>query len=85
MSFTNADGISISFDASELIERLKIDIEIFGGDIIVGAKCKKQLGVEIYTDYSLLNEQMEMKKDEYARLMSATALLILFEQENSII
>ena len=84
MAFVNDEGISISFECSELIEQLKQDINAFGGEKIVIVKCKEQMGVEIYTDYSL-EKDIKLKDGEYLKSMTMTALLIVFEQENSII
>ena len=84
MAFVNDEGISISFECSELIEQLKQDINALGGEKIVIVKCKEQMGVEIYTDYSL-EKDIKLKDGEYLKSMTMTALLIVLEQENSII
>jgi len=84
MAFVNSDGMSVSFECSRLIEQLQQDIDKFGGEKIVSVKCKEQLEVEIYTDYSL-EKDIKLKDGEYIKSMTMTALLILLEQENSII
>ena len=50
MAFTNKRGENISFECSELIDELKSDIEEFGGDKIVAARCKDTHGVTLYVN-----------------------------------
>lgn len=89
MAFYNSQGMAISFECSELIEELKCDIKEFGGDKIVNVWCKDKSGVTIYTNYDFIDEEdpikeTEIKESEYIRQMTMSALLILFEKQNTI-
>lgn len=74
MAFTNANGESISYECSELIEQLKADIEEYGGDKLVTATTIEKEGVTVYTDYQL----------NPSGTMTAAALLELLIVQNRI-
>lgn len=89
MSFENNLGQSISFDCSELIEELKADIAEFGGDMLVDVVTEEREGVTIYKDYNFIDDDestaFKLSKAEKMQKMTASALLLLYEQENSIL
>lgn len=90
MAFRNKHGKAISFDCSELIEELKEDVAEFGGDMIVEVATQEVDGVTIYKDYNFVDDSdtehtFELKKGEKIQRMSASALLLLYEQENGIL
>lgn len=89
MAFTNANGQSISFDSSNLIKELMKDIAEFGGDQILEVVTEEKNGVTIYKDYNFLDEDestsFPLSDNEKLQKMTASALLILYEKENSIL
>lgn len=89
MAFRNALGKAISFDCSELMEELKADIVEFGGDMIVEVVTEEKEGVTIYKDYNFIDDEEKsvfvLKKSERVQQMTASALLVLYEQENKIL
>lgn len=89
MPFRNALGQAISFDCSELIEELKEDIDEFGGDILVEVVTEERKGVTIYKDYNFIDNDkstaFKLSETEGVQKMTASALLLLYEQENSIL
>jgi len=90
MGFINSNGENISFECSDLIEKLKEDIIKYGGDKIVIARCKDCSGVTIYTNYDFINKDSTVKEnvlcdDEYTQKITLTALLVLMEKQNEII
>lgn len=89
MAFINADGKSISFECSELIEELKKDIQEFGGNKIVAVWCKECEEVILYTNYDFIDEDqpiksLEIKEGEFIKQMTMSALLLVLEKQNSI-
>lgn len=58
MAFVNADGNSISYECSELIEKLRQDIKEFGEDKVVDVWCKEYEGVIIYTNYDFIENEI---------------------------
>ena len=89
MAFRNALGKAISFDCSEFMEELKADIVEFGGDMIVEVVTEEKEGVTIYKDYNFIDDEEKsvfvLKKSERVQQMTASALLVLYEQENKIL
>lgn len=89
MAFTNNFGKSISYDCSNLIKELKEDIAEFGGDLIVEVVTEEKEGVTIYKDYNFIDDDQstsfKLSDSEKAQRMTTSALLILYEKENSII
>lgn len=89
MSFVNRLGQSISFDCSELIEELRVDIAEFGGDKLLEVVTEEREGVTIYKDYNFVSDDespaFKLSKAEKLQRMTASALLLLYEQENSIL
>lgn len=89
MSFVNKQGENISFNCSELIEELKADIEEFGGDMIVEVVTEERKGVTIYKDYNFIEDDPEtefkLTPGEKMQRMTTTALMMLYEIENSVI
>lgn len=88
MAFTNNLGQLISYDCSELIEELKADITEFGGDEILEVVTEEREGVIIYKDYNFVDDDektaFKLSKNEKLQRMTASGLLLLYEQENSI-
>ncbi len=87
MAFENRDGKKISYECSKLIEELKKDIAEFGGEKLVYVITEKQEDVVIYKDYFLAardKSSIELKGKEKLKIMTASALLILYKMENSI-
>lgn len=88
MAFRNALGQAISFECSELIEELKADIAEFGGDMLVEVVTEEREGVTIYKDYNFIsdgeNTAFKLSETEKLQRIAASALLLLYEQENSI-
>lgn len=90
MGFVNAKGCHVSYDCSELIEELKKDIVEFGGDKVVNVWCMIRQGVELYVNYDFICKDMpinkeEIREDEYIKPMTMFTLLMLLEQQNSIL
>lgn len=89
MAFINSKGESISFDCSQLIEELKEDIEEFGSNLIVDVVTEEIKGVMIYKDYNFVDNDestaFELSTNENLQRMKASALLLLYEQENTIL
>ncbi len=90
MSFTNPEGIKLSYECEELIEELKSDIAEFGGDRIVAVWCLDNSGVTFYTNYDFIVaedplDETELQPGEYISKMSMSALLILLEKQNEIL
>lgn len=89
MAFVNQQGMSISFDCSELIKELKADIEEFGENKIVAVWCKNISGIIIYTNYDFIDKQLitedELNDGEYIQEMTMSTLLSLFEKQNEIL
>lgn len=89
MAFVNNLGQSISFDCSELIEELKADIAEFGGDMMLEVVTEERQGVTIYKDYNLIDDSdsghaFKLSENEKLQKMTASALLKMYERENSI-
>lgn len=89
MAFRNTLGKSISYDCSELIKELKANIAEFGGDIRVDVVTEEREGVTIYKDYNFIdddkNTDFKLSEMEKMQRMTASDLLFLYEQENSIL
>lgn len=89
MAFRNALGMAISYDCEELIEELRADIAEFGGDKILEVVTEEREGVTIYKDYNFIDDDestdFKLSKTEKMQRMTASALLLLYEQENSIL
>lgn len=89
MAFTNDLGQSISYDCSYLIKELKEDIAEFGGDLMVEVVTEQRSGVTIYKDYNFVDEDestsFKLADNEKLEKMTASALLVLYEEENSIV
>ena len=89
MAFINDMGKSISFDCSDLISELKLDIAEFSGDMIVEVVTEEKDGVTLYKDYNFIDgdekNDFKLSPSEKMQRMTASALLILYEQENSVL
>ena len=90
MAFINANGESISYECSELIDELKEDIKEFDGDTIVAVWCRESNGVIIYTNYDFIDpdqpmDKEELKDGEFLKQMTMNALLVVLEKQNSIL
>lgn len=89
MAFRNDLGQAVSFECSELIEELKADIAEFGGNKILEVVTEEREGVTIYKDYNFIDDEKKnefnLAKGERLQKITATALLLLYEEENSIL
>lgn len=87
MASTNKYGQKISYDCSELIEELKEDIDEFGGHNIVNVITEEKHGVTIYKDYFMGDDVSDivLKDTEKMEKLTMTALLTVYEEENSIL
>ena len=90
MAFVNANGESISFECSEMIEELKRDMEEFGGDTVVTVWCEENRGVILYTNYDFITpdqplNKTEIKDGEFLKQMTMSALLIVLEKQNGVL
>lgn len=88
MAFVNSEGLSVSFECTDLIKELKQDITEFGNNLIVEVITKKSYGVTIYTDYNFImddkNTEFELEPGEQLVKMPAVELLKLYEKENEV-
>lgn len=89
MAFINANGQSISYECSDLIEELKEDIAEFGGNTVVAVWCMDSQGVILYTNYDFITEdkplnENELRPGELIKKMTMSALLVLLEKQNEI-
>lgn len=89
MALMNKYGENISYDCTELIEELKADIKKYGGERIVEVITEERAGVKIYKDYKLKKDETNivhaLSSNEKVEKVTATALLTMYEMENSII
>ena len=73
----------------ELIEELKNDILEFGGDMLVDAVVRDYSGAQVYVDYNLIEDHpatdLELMLNERIVKMTASALLVVFEEQNQVI
>lgn len=81
--------IRISYECTELIEELKNDILEFGGDMIVEAVVRDYSGSEVYVDYNLIDNHpatdLVLLPNERTIKMTASALLVVFEEQNQVL
>lgn len=88
MAFINSKGLSVSFECTALIKKLKQDIAEFGSNLIVEVIAKKSYGVTIYTDYNFIMDDndtaFELEPGEQLVKMPAVELLKLYEKENEV-
>lgn len=89
MALTNKYGENISYDCTELIEKLKADIKKYGDERIVEVVTEERAGVKIYKDYKLKNDEINIVRalspSEKVEHVTATALLMMYDMEKSII
>ena len=92
MAFANKDGLKVSFFCDELITELKEDIDEFGGYMLVDVIVQQSHGVTLYKDYfpcvpgePLERDKIDLTEGESWIQMSATALLMMYEKQNSAI
>lgn len=85
MAIIGKSGELLSYDSSELIEDLELDIIEHGGHLIVDAVVKKINGIYFFVDYDFAPIKMELKKGEKVVRMTASALMLVLRQQNSII
>lgn len=83
------DKIRISYECTELIEELKNDILEFGGDMLVDAVVRDYSGAEVYVDYNLIDNHpatdLVLIPNEHIVKMTASALLVVFEEQNQVL
>lgn len=89
MAFINDSGQSISYDCADLIAELKEDIAEFGSDTILEVVTEQRDGITIYKDYNFISggdgNNFDLSEGEKVQKISASALLHLYETENSIL
>ena len=82
---SDSDGV----EQNDLIEELKDDIAELGGNILVEVVTEEREGVTIYKDYNFIDNDestaFKLSETEKLQRMTASALLLLYEQENSIL
>ena len=89
MAFINESGQSVSYECTDLIDRLEQDIEKVGGDSMVEVITEECDGVTIYKEYFLVESESSMPRPkpsdtESVTRMTATALMELYKTENAI-
>lgn len=88
MAFINKYGVKVSYNCQELINELQEDIEEFGGDLLLDVVTEVKEGVTIYKDYNFIDGDKATKfilsDNEELQRMTASALLLLYQKENSI-
>lgn len=88
MAFINKYGEKISYNCQELINELQEDIEEFGGDLLLDVIIEVKEGVTIYKDYNFIDDdkatEFILSDNEELQRMTASALLLLYQKENSI-
>ena len=85
MAIIGKSGELLSCDSSELIEELELDIMEYGEHLIVDAIVKKINDVYFFIDYDFVPIKMKLKKGEKVVRMTASALMLILQQQNSII
>lgn len=89
MAFINNLGQSVSFDCAKLIEELKKDIAEFGGEKLLQVVTEERSGVTIYKDYNFISDDgrtaFKLSESDKLQTMTASALMSLYELENSVI
>lgn len=89
MAFTNKQGLSISFECSELIEELKKDILEFGPDETLTVWCRQCEDLTFYVNYDFIEKEKvkpsEIQENEHLETMTAKELLELLIQQNEIL
>ena len=92
MAFMNEDGLLVSFFCDDLIAELEEDIAEFGGHMLVDVIVQQSHGVALYKDYfpcvqgePLERDKIELSEGESWAKMSATALLMLYEKQNTVL
>ena len=85
MAFINDLGQSISYECGDLIDGLRQDIAKLGGHVLVDVVTEQIKGVTIYKDYFIPGSNgRSLSKGESIQKMTASALLLLYEKENSV-
>lgn len=85
MAIIGKSGELLSYDSSRMIDELDLDIAEFGGHLIVDAVVRKINDVYFFIDYDFAPIKMELKKGEKVVRMTASALMLVLRQQNSII
>lgn len=84
MAIIGKSGELLSYDSSELIEELELDIMEYGGHLIVDAIVKKINDVYFFIEYDFAPIKMKLKKDEKAVRMTASALMLVLQKQDAI-
>ena len=89
MAFTNRSGEKISYDCSELMKELELDIYEFGRDSLVDVVTENDYGAIIYKDYELVDDTdptsvFELEPKETIKRITAGELMKLYMKELSI-
>lgn len=81
--------MKISYECSELIEELKLDIEEFG-DIDMYAFFEKVNGITFITNYDFIIDEEPLNSDDFKgkdiiiQIMKASEILKILEKQNQI-
>lgn len=78
-------GELLSYDSSRMIDELDLDIAEFGGHLIVDAVVRKINDVYFFIDYDFAPIKMKLKKGEKVVRMTASALMLVLQKQNSIL
>lgn len=84
MAITGTKGVQISYECSDLIESLELDISEYGKSCRVYAISEMMQGVEIYTGYEY-TDRIQLKQGHKYTLMSASQLMDILQKQNSIL
>ena len=85
MAIIGKSGELLSYDSSRMIDELDLDIAEFGGHLIVDAVVRKINDVYFFIDYDFAPIKMKLKKGEKAVRMTASALMLVLQQQNTIL
>lgn len=85
MAFVNEKGQNISYNCSGYMNKLKSDIEVYGGDKIVYVSTEQRNGVTIYKEYVFADKNNSCSEVKQRVRMTASALMELYKIENEII
>lgn len=85
MAIIGKSGELLSYDSSELIEELELDIMEYGGHLIVDAIVKKINDIYFFIEYDFAPIKMKLKKGEKVVRMTASALMLVLQKQNSIL
>lgn len=97
MAIINATGMAISYECSDLIEELELDIAEFGNDLVVEVVVQEYCGVLIHKDYNFrqsdldpedLNDSshcFDLHPGEFLKEIPAVDLLEIYRQQDEVV